>query len=91
MNILKIKNQKSGGTLALFEKDSYLSVSQSVSQSVSESVKRQNKYGAYPQNLILKRRGSPLKIRIFKFFVVNIIIIIYKRYSIQIFLNVELS
>jgi hypothetical protein len=31
MNILKIKNQKSGGTLALFEKDSYLSVSQSVS------------------------------------------------------------
>jgi hypothetical protein len=31
---LKIKNQKSGGTLALFEKDSYLSVSQ--------SVKRQN-------------------------------------------------
>jgi len=28
MNILKIKNQKSGGTLALFEKDSYLSVSE---------------------------------------------------------------
>jgi hypothetical protein len=28
MNNLKIKNQKSGGTLALFEKDSYLSVSQ---------------------------------------------------------------
>ncbi len=27
MNILKIKKQKSGGTLALFEKDSYLSVS----------------------------------------------------------------
>jgi hypothetical protein len=26
MNILKIKKQKSGGTLALFEKDSYLSV-----------------------------------------------------------------
>jgi len=25
MNILKIKNKKSGGTLALFEKDSYLS------------------------------------------------------------------
>jgi hypothetical protein len=38
MNILKIKKQKSGGTLALFEKESYLSVSQSVSQ----SVKRQN-------------------------------------------------
>jgi hypothetical protein len=32
MNILKIKKQKSGGTLALFEKDSYLSVSESVSQ-----------------------------------------------------------
>jgi hypothetical protein len=32
MNILKIKKQKRGGTLALFEKDSYLSVSQSVSQ-----------------------------------------------------------
>jgi hypothetical protein len=28
MNILKIKNQKSGGTLALFEKDSNLSVSE---------------------------------------------------------------
>jgi hypothetical protein len=27
MNNLKIKKQKSGGTLALFEKDSYLSVS----------------------------------------------------------------
>jgi len=36
MNILKIKTQKSGGTLALFEKDSYLSVSQSVSESVSQ-------------------------------------------------------
>jgi hypothetical protein len=36
MNILKIKNYKSGGTLALFEKDSYLSVSESVSQSVSQ-------------------------------------------------------
>ncbi len=32
MNILKIKNQKSGGTLALFIKDSYLSVSESVSE-----------------------------------------------------------
>jgi hypothetical protein len=31
MNNLKIKNQKSGETLALFEKDSCLSVSQSVS------------------------------------------------------------
>jgi hypothetical protein len=32
INNLKIKYQKSGGTLALFEKDSYPSVSQSVSE-----------------------------------------------------------
>ena len=32
INNLKIKYQKSGGTLALFEKDSYPSVSESVSE-----------------------------------------------------------
>jgi hypothetical protein len=59
MNILKIKNQKSGGTLALFEKDSYLSVSESVSQSVSENAKL---IRGDPPKIALKRRGSPLKI-----------------------------
>ena len=58
MNILKIKNQKSGGTLALFEKDSYLSVSESVSQSVSEKTKL---IRGDPPKIALKRRGSPLK------------------------------
>jgi hypothetical protein len=57
MNILKIKKQKSGGTLALFEKDSYLSVSQSVSQSVSEKAKL---IRGDPPKIALKRRGSPL-------------------------------
>jgi hypothetical protein len=61
MNILKIKNQKSGGTLALFEKDSYLSVSESVSQLVSEKAKL---IRGDPPKIALKRRGSPLKIRI---------------------------
>jgi hypothetical protein len=59
MNILKIKKPKSGGTLALFEKDSYLSVSQSVSQSVSEKAKL---IRGDPPKIALKRRGSPLKI-----------------------------
>jgi hypothetical protein len=63
MNILKIKNQKSGGTLTLFEKDSYLSVSQSVSQSVSEKAKL---IRGDPPKIALKRRGSPLKIVIFR-------------------------
>jgi hypothetical protein len=58
MNILKIKKQKSGGTLALFEKDSYLSVSESVSQSVSEKAKLTR---GDPPKIALKRRGSPLK------------------------------
>jgi hypothetical protein len=53
MNILKIKKQKSGGTHALFEKDSCLSVSQSVSQCVCEIVKlsgfeRPQKMAKYP-------------------------------------------
>jgi hypothetical protein len=54
MNILKIKNQKSGGTLALFEKDSYLSVSQSVSE-------KAKLIRGDPPKIALKRRGSPLK------------------------------
>jgi hypothetical protein len=58
MNILKIKKQKSGGTLALFEKDSYLSVSESVSQSVSDKAKL---IRGDPPKIALKRRGSPLK------------------------------
>jgi hypothetical protein len=58
MDILKIKIQKSGGTLALFEKDSYLSVSQSVSQSVSEKAKL---IRGDPPNIDLKRRGEPPK------------------------------
>jgi hypothetical protein len=37
MNNLKIKNHKSGGTLALFEKDSCLSVSQCVCEIVKLS------------------------------------------------------
>jgi hypothetical protein len=37
MNILKIKKQKSGGTHALFEKDSCLSVSQCVCEIVKLS------------------------------------------------------
>jgi hypothetical protein len=57
MNILKIKNQKSGGTLALFEKDSYLSVSESVSE-------KAKLIRGDPPKIALKRRGSPLKIKI---------------------------
>jgi hypothetical protein len=56
MNILKIKNQKSGGTLALFEKDSYLSVSESVSE-------KAKLIRGDPPKIALKRRGSPLKTR----------------------------
>jgi hypothetical protein len=58
MNILKIKNQKSGGTLALFEKDSYLSVSQSVSQSVSEKAKL---IRGDPPKIDFKKKGEPPK------------------------------
>jgi hypothetical protein len=58
MNILKIKNQKSGGTLALFEKDSYLSVSQCVCVCENAKLIRGD-----PPKIALKRRGSPLKIR----------------------------
>ncbi len=50
MNILKIKNQKSGGTLPLFEKDSYLSVSEKAKLIRGD-----------PPKIALKRRGSPLK------------------------------
>jgi hypothetical protein len=46
MNILKIKNQKSGGTLALFEKN--LPISESVSQCVS--VKGKTNTGRSPKN-----------------------------------------
>jgi hypothetical protein len=56
MNILKIKNQKSGGTLALFEKDSYLSVSESVSE-------KAKLIRGDPPKIALKRRGSPLKMK----------------------------
>jgi hypothetical protein len=52
----KNKKQKSGGTLALFEKDSYLSVSQSVSE-MAKLIRGD------PPKIALKRRGSPLKSR----------------------------
>ncbi len=55
MNILKIKNQKSGGTLALFEKDSYLSVSQCVSV-----WKGKTNTGRSPKNCV-KKKGEPPK------------------------------
>ena len=54
MNILKIKNQKSGGTLALIEKDSYLSVSQSVSEKAK--IIRGD-----PPKIDLKKKGEPPK------------------------------
>jgi hypothetical protein len=54
MNILKIKIQKSGGTLALFEKDSYLSVSQSVSEKAKP-------IRGDPPKIDLKRRWEPPK------------------------------
>jgi hypothetical protein len=59
MNILKIKNQKSGGTLALFIKDSSLSVSESVSE-------KANLIRGDPPKIALKRRGSPLKTSIIR-------------------------
>ena len=52
MNILKIKNQKSGGTLALF--------SQCVCVYVCVSEKAKLIRGD-PPKIALKRRGSPLK------------------------------
>jgi hypothetical protein len=78
MNILKIKNQKSGGTLALFEKDSYLSVSESVSQSVSEKAKL---IRGDPPKIDFKKKGElPKKYKkefifvYFKLLVLNIFI-----------------
>ena len=56
--ILKSKNQKSGGTLALFEKDSYLSVSQWVSQWVSEKAKL---IRGDPPKIDFKKKGEPPK------------------------------
>ena len=50
----KKKKRKSGGTLALFEKDSYLSVSESVSE-------KAKLIRGDPPKTDLKRRGSPLK------------------------------
>jgi hypothetical protein len=54
MNILKIKNQKSGGTLALFEKDSYLSVSESVSE-------KAKLIRGDPPKIDFKKKGEPHK------------------------------
>ncbi len=54
MNILKIKNQKSGGTLALFEKDSYISVSQSVSE-------KAKLIRGDPPKIDFKKKGEPPK------------------------------
>jgi hypothetical protein len=54
MDILKIKKQKSGGKLALVEKDSYLSVSQCVRE-------KAKLIRGDPQKIALKRRGSSLK------------------------------
>jgi hypothetical protein len=50
MNILKIKNQKSGGALALFEKDSYLSVSEKAKLIRSD-----------PPKIDFKKKGEPPK------------------------------
>jgi hypothetical protein len=55
INILKIKIQKSGGTIALFEK---IATYQSVSQSVSEKAKL---IRGDPPKIDLKRRGEPPK------------------------------
>ncbi len=55
MNILTIKNQKSGGTLALFEKDSYLSVCECVSQ-------WKGKTNTSPK-IDFKKKGEPPKNR----------------------------
>jgi hypothetical protein len=57
MNILKIKNQKSGGTL-VFEKDSYLSVSEWVSEWVSEKAKL---IRGDPPKIDFKKKGEPPK------------------------------
>jgi hypothetical protein len=54
----KNKKQKSGGTFALFEKDSYLSVSESVSQSVSEKAKI---IRGDPPKIDFKKKGEPPK------------------------------
>jgi hypothetical protein len=54
MNILKIKNQKSGGTPALFEKDSYLSVRESVSE-------KAKLIRGDPPKIDFKKKGEPPK------------------------------
>ena len=54
MNILKIKNQKSGGTLALFEKDSYLSVSVWVCE-------KAKLIRGDPPKIDFKKKGEPPK------------------------------
>ncbi len=54
MNILKIKTQKSGGTLALFEKDSYLSVSEWVSE-------KAKLIRGDPPKIDFKKEGEPPK------------------------------
>ena len=53
VELFKNKNQKSGGTLALFEKDSYLSVSECVCE-------KAKLIRGDPHKIALKRRGSPL-------------------------------
>jgi hypothetical protein len=55
MNIhFKNKTQKSGGTLALFEKDSYLSVSESVSE-------KAKLIRGDPPKIDFKKKGEPPK------------------------------
>jgi hypothetical protein len=54
MNNLKIENRKSGGTLALFEKDSYLSVSESVSE-------KAKLIRGDPPKIDFKKKGEPPK------------------------------
>ena len=54
--ILKSKNQRSGGTLALFEKDSYLSVSQWVSE-------KAKLIRGDPPKIDFKKKGEPSKKR----------------------------
>jgi hypothetical protein len=58
MNILKIKSQKSGGTLALFEKDSYLSVSECVCVCEKTKLLRGD-----PPKIDFKKKGEPPKNR----------------------------
>jgi hypothetical protein len=57
MNILKIEKPKSGGTLALFEKDSYLSVSQCVSE-------KAKLIRGDPLKIDFKKKGEPPKNRL---------------------------